>query len=54
MKLWIESLPRGLKRCLEAELLPNTAERVLKEKVSKGDRESVGLGLGFGGEKAGK
>ena len=28
---------RGLKCCLESELLPNSTERVLKEKVSKGD-----------------
>nr|POF24979.1 hypothetical protein CFP56_52094 [Quercus suber] len=37
VKLWTESLPSGLMRCLEAKLLPNTAERVLKEKVSKRD-----------------
>ena len=37
MKLQTELLPRGLMRCLESELLPNTAERALKEKVSKGD-----------------
>ena len=28
---------KGLKLCLEVELLPNIAKRVLKEKVSKGD-----------------